>query len=140
MKTFHWVLQHLFAPTIFTIVFAGMLLFAPTGALAHGGRLNKCGCHLDHRYNPPQCHCHQPPYGGCGRECYSRRSDGNQTTTSSECSVADELRQGFEATATDSRSNQEPEIKKPDGEVIWSTTKAKGQSTKGRVRTLPTKL
>ncbi len=48
-----------------------VLVLAPSELNAHGGGLNKCGCHFDRRTNPPTCHCHQSPYGGCGSECYS---------------------------------------------------------------------
>lgn len=48
-----------------------VLVLAPSELNAHGGRLNKCGCHFDRSTNPPTCHCHQAPYGGCGPECYS---------------------------------------------------------------------
>ena len=90
MKVFPWTFQHLFVFLIFTIVLAGMLLFSPTVALAHGGRLNKCGCHKVHRYDPPKCHCHRAPYGGCGPECYAPKSGAEQTSVSSQCSIADD--------------------------------------------------
>ena len=60
------------------ICLAALLLFLGTPPLAqsHGGGLNKCGCHMDTKTNT--CHCHQPPYGGCGPECYARpRQAGN---------------------------------------------------------------
>ena len=40
------------------------LLFAGT-AWAHGGGLNKCGCHVKHATG--ECHCHQDR--GCGCSC-----------------------------------------------------------------------
>lgn len=35
------------------------------GMLAHGGGLNRCGCHFDRRAGT--CHCHQAR--ACGCEC-----------------------------------------------------------------------
>ena len=90
MKVFPWTFQHLFVFLIFTIVLAGMLLFSPTAALAHGGRLNKCGCHKVHRYDPPKCHCHRAPYGGCGRECYAAKSEAEQASAPAQCCIADD--------------------------------------------------
>lgn len=55
--------------TIFSL--AVLLVFSMNG-LAHGGGLNKCGCHMDRKTNT--CHCHRSPYAGCGDECYSRLS------------------------------------------------------------------
>jgi len=49
-----------------------MVLTTPT-AWAHGGGLNRCGCHIERATNT--CHCHRAPYGGCGPECYSRLRD-----------------------------------------------------------------
>ncbi len=34
-------------------------------AEAHGGGLNRCGCHINHRTGA--CHCHRDT--GCGCEC-----------------------------------------------------------------------
>lgn len=34
-------------------------------AEAHGGGLNRCGCHFNR--STGECHCHQP--SGCGCEC-----------------------------------------------------------------------
>lgn len=62
---------YIFPATLLFLVVA--VLSSPPTAHAHGGGLNKCGCHIDHKTNT--CHCHQPPYGGCGRECYSRLTD-----------------------------------------------------------------
>lgn len=33
------------------------------GEVAHGGGLNSCGCHIDHKTG--YCHCHRPPGCGC---------------------------------------------------------------------------
>jgi hypothetical protein len=57
---------------LFGVFVLTLYLAQPQQANAHGGGLNKCGCHIDSRYNT--CHCHQAPYGGCGSECYSRFS------------------------------------------------------------------
>ena len=99
MKAFRCTLRHCFFFLMSMTVFAGILLFTPSVALAHGGGLNKCGCHKDHRYNPPQCHCHRAPYGGCGPECYSGESDASQTSASSQCGGPDDHGAGSEAGA-----------------------------------------
>ncbi len=39
---------------------------APTTAFAHGGGLNKCGCHFNRRTG--ECHCHRPRACGCACE------------------------------------------------------------------------
>ena len=54
---------------LFTLV---AVLSTPALSLAHGGRLNKCGCHMDRKANT--CHCHRAPRGGCGPECYAKSS------------------------------------------------------------------
>ena len=36
---------------------------------AHGGGLNKCGCHFNRKTG--ECHCHRD-YGKCGCECEPR--------------------------------------------------------------------
>lgn len=38
---------------------------------AHGGGLNKCGCHFNRKTG--ECHCHQDK--GCGCECQPSRCD-----------------------------------------------------------------
>ena len=38
---------------------------------AHGGGLNKCGCHFNRKTG--ECHCHQDR--GCGCECEPSRCD-----------------------------------------------------------------
>jgi len=62
-------------PTIFSL--AVLFIFSMNG-LAHGGGLNKCGCHMDRKTNT--CHCHRAPYGGCGDECYSRLSPWDESS------------------------------------------------------------
>lgn len=42
---------------------AGMML--SSNAKAHGGGLNRCGCHFNRRTG--ECHCHRNR--GCGCEC-----------------------------------------------------------------------
>lgn len=54
------------------LLLASLVVFAMNG-LAHGGGLNKCGCHMNRKTNT--CHCHRAPYGGCGPECYARSSE-----------------------------------------------------------------
>lgn len=48
---------------------------APSGddavLYAHGGGLNKCGCHFNRKTG--ECHCHQDK--GCGCECQPSRCD-----------------------------------------------------------------
>ncbi len=46
---------------------SGMLL--ASSAEAHGGGLNRCGCH--HNRRTGTCHCHRNR--GCGCECQPRR-------------------------------------------------------------------
>lgn len=38
---------------------------SPDFLYAHGGGLNKCGCHFNRKTN--ECHCHRNT--GCGCEC-----------------------------------------------------------------------
>ncbi len=54
---------------LFTLV---AVLSTPVLSLAHGGGLNKCGCHMNRKTKT--CHCHRAPYGGCGKECYANSS------------------------------------------------------------------
>ncbi len=53
----------------FTLV---AVLSTPVLSMAHGGGLNKDGCHMDRKANT--CHCHRAPRGGCGPECYAKSS------------------------------------------------------------------
>ncbi len=47
-------------------------LFVPTAsATAHGGGLNKCGCHFNRKTG--ECHCHRPT--GCGCTCQPARCE-----------------------------------------------------------------
>ena len=62
----------------FGLCYFALFTFSPMEASAHGGRLNKCGCHRDNSTNPPTCHCHRAPYGGCGPECYASATGDNQ--------------------------------------------------------------
>ncbi len=54
-------------------VFGGFAM--PSGEeavlLAHGGGLNKCGCHFNRKTG--ECHCHRDR--GCGCECQPSRCD-----------------------------------------------------------------
>ena len=38
-------------------------LFSSTEEVSHGGGLNSCGCHVNHKTG--ECHCHRPPACGC---------------------------------------------------------------------------
>jgi hypothetical protein len=70
---------------LFGLLFFALYITQPQEANAHGGGLNKCGCHIDHRYNT--CHCHQAPYGGCGPECYSRFAPDSPTLPEEGCAI-----------------------------------------------------
>src|SRR5690349_17455877 len=48
-----------------TLLTIALVAVAPTAAVAHGGGLNRCGCHVDH--STGQCHCYQGR--GCGCSC-----------------------------------------------------------------------
>jgi len=37
--------------------------FSSRDEVSHGGDLNSCGCHIDHRTGI--CHCHRAPRCGC---------------------------------------------------------------------------
>jgi hypothetical protein len=45
------------------VVLLGLLVASP--AFAHGGGLNRCGCHVNHKTG--ECHCHHDY--GCGCSC-----------------------------------------------------------------------
>ncbi len=51
------------------------LAFA-TPALAHGGGLNHCGCHINHKTG--DCHCHRN-YGACDCKCRPPSCGGLKT-------------------------------------------------------------
>lgn len=38
-------------------------MLSSTDEVYHGGGLNDCGCHIEHRTG--LCHCHRPPACGC---------------------------------------------------------------------------
>lgn len=68
-----------------TILLFGCLVVFSMNGLAHGGGLNKCGCHMNRKTNT--CHCHRAPRGGCGPECYSRFAPWSESTGLPDVSV-----------------------------------------------------
>ena len=52
-------------PTLSADVFApnACPMFSSTEEVSHGGGLNSCGCHIEHRTG--LCHCHRAPACGC---------------------------------------------------------------------------
>jgi hypothetical protein len=101
---------------LLTLLFlVGGLVLRVGFADAHGGGLNRCGCHVDHKTG--QCHCHQNR--GCGCEC-------------SDCAVP-EVRESASKGEARAQAKEDADLHRFLAKHTRSFRKARGDEKKLRV-------